>query len=54
MKNKYPPLIGLCKDCIYKCGRVEDPSFLGVSECKWAEKKKINKYIQERIKEYGK
>ena len=35
---KYQKLIGVCKDCVYKCFRCEDPNFVGVYKCKWNEK----------------
>lgn len=50
---KYPPLEGLCKECIYKCFRVEDPKFKGVKECKYNKPREEIKEmlgIQERIK----
>ena len=51
---KYPPLEGLCKNCIYKCFRVEDPTFIGVKECKYYKEpiQEIKEIlgIQERIK----
>lgn len=28
-------LIGVCKECKYKCGRVENPLFTGVKECEY-------------------
>lgn len=33
MKEKYPPLEGLCKKCELKCGRVGEPSFKGIWRC---------------------
>lgn len=39
MDIKYPPLEGKCKSCLYKCGRVEDPSFKGVYRCEYYMKK---------------
>lgn len=33
---KYPELTGICKECKYKCGRVENPLFTGVKECEYA------------------
>ena len=44
---KYPKLIGVCKDCVYKCFRVENPNFTGDKNCKYAEKEN---WKQERIK----
>lgn len=32
---KYPELTGICKECKYKCGRVENPLFTGVKECEY-------------------
>lgn len=29
-------LIGICKECKYKCGRVESPYFRGVDKCEYA------------------
>ena len=29
-------LTGVCKECKYKCGRVENPLFTGVKECEYA------------------
>ena len=51
---KYKPLMGLCKDCLYKCFRVEEPSFIGVYKCKYYLKEqkdgsRNNKWIQTRI-----
>ena len=43
MKYNYPPLEGKCKDCLYKCGRVEDPNFKGVWRCKYYLKKNKTK-----------
>ncbi len=40
MKYGYFPLMGLCKDCLYKCFRVEDPNFKGIYRC--------NYYIKEK------
>ena len=51
---KYPPLEGLCKECIYKCFRVEDPKFKGLKECKYIKdpREQIKEIlgVQERIK----
>ena len=50
---KYLPLEGVCKECIYKCFRVEDPNFTGVKECKYIKpRQEINEIlgIQEKIK----
>ncbi len=33
MKEKYPPLEGICKKCELKCGRVEDINFKGIWRC---------------------
>lgn len=33
---KYPELKGICKECKYKCGRVENPLFTGVEKCEYA------------------
>ena len=33
MKEKYPELEGLCKDCLYKCFRCEDINFKGIWRC---------------------
>lgn len=49
---KYPPLIGLCKDCL-GCQRLEDPNFRGVYKCRYVEKPgKIKEMsgTQERMK----
>ena len=51
---KYPPLQEPCKSCIYKCGRVAEPSFICDKTCIYAmnpiqEIKKILG-IQEMIK----
>lgn len=32
---KYPPLEEPCKSCIYKCGRVEEPSFIKDENCRY-------------------
>lgn len=32
---KYPPLTGLCKNCL-GCNKLENPLFTGVNECKYA------------------
>ena len=46
---KYPSLIGLCKDCIYKCFRCEDINFRVVYQCKWNKEEKEKEYVQEEI-----
>ena len=40
MKYNYPPLEGICKTCLYKCFRCEDPNFKGVWRCKYYEEAK--------------
>lgn len=40
---KYPPLEGLCKDCLYKCVRVEDINFKGIWRCKYYLKEETEK-----------
>lgn len=51
---KYPPLLGVCKDCQYKCFRCEDINFTGVPYCKYNPPKtpvfNERKGEQERIK----
>ena len=42
MEYKYQPLEGKCKDCLYKCFRVEDPNFKGVYRCEY--------YLEEKNK----
>ena len=34
---KYLPLESPCKECIYKCARVEEPSFTSDKNCKYQE-----------------
>ena len=41
-------LIGVCKECKYKCGRVENPLFTGVKECEYATVEQIHKDIRRR------
>lgn len=45
---KYKELKGLCKDCAFKCGRVENPLFEGVYQCEYAtiEQITIDKYLK--------
>lgn len=34
-KPKYPELQHKCKTCYLKCGRVENPEFIGVYRCEY-------------------
>ncbi len=38
---KYPKLEEPCKSCLYKCFRVEDPTFVKDEKCKYNDKEKI-------------
>jgi len=33
-KYGYKELIGICKDCLFGCGRLEDINFNGIYRCK--------------------
>lgn len=47
MKYNYPQLEGLCKDCLYKCNRVEDINFKGVYRCEYyVKEQKKNEQVQ--------
>lgn len=35
MKYGYKELKGKCKNCLFKCGRVEDINFNGVERCEY-------------------
>ena len=50
---KYPKLIGVCKDCVYKCFRCEDTKFIGVYKCKWNEKVVWKQEAINQCMEYG-
>lgn len=50
MKTKYPPLEGVCRDCEYKCFRVEDINFRGVRECKYTQNEEKKTWKQEVMK----
>ena len=45
---KYKELKGLCKECVFKCGRVADPNFTGVYQCEYVTKEQItiDKYVK--------
>ena len=45
---KFVNLTELCKKCL-GCMRLQNPNFRGVYQCKWNEKEKENKYVQEEI-----
>ena len=51
---KHPELTGVCKECKYKCGRVENPLFTGVKKCEYAtvedkaEQMQIKELLNER------
>lgn len=50
---KYPPLQEPCLSCIYKCFRVEDPTFISDKNCRYA-KKNENKEINWKQEELWK
>lgn len=43
MKYGYTELTGICKNCLYKCGRCEDKNFKGIWRCEY--------YIREETKD---
>lgn len=50
---KYPPLKSPCKECELKCFRVEEISFTGDKNCKYAEKENWKQEEINQCMEYG-
>ena len=46
---KYPPLEEPCKSCLYMCFRVEEPTFTGDKNCKYA--RSIGEESRNKIKQ---
>ena len=46
---KYPPLQEPCLSCIYKCFRVEDPTFISDKNCRYAKKNIVITIKEDKI-----